>query len=45
MSEEFKLEIVNPEKSFLNKEDVTEVVIPAFEEKLNLKGHISMISF
>ena len=30
MSEEFKIEIVNPEKSFLSKEDVTEVVIPAF---------------
>ena len=26
MSEEFKIEIVNPEKSFLSKEDVTEVV-------------------
>ena len=24
MSEEFKVEIVNPEKSFLSKEDVTE---------------------
>ena len=31
MSEEFKVEIVNPERSFLLKEDVTEVVIPAFE--------------
>ena len=26
MSEEFKVEIVNPEKSFLVKEDVSEVV-------------------
>ena len=26
MSEEFKVEIVNPEKSFLSKEDVIEVV-------------------
>ena len=25
MSEEFKVEIVNPDKSFLTKEDVTEV--------------------
>jgi len=25
MSEEFKIEIVNPEKSFLSKEEVTEV--------------------
>ena len=31
MSEEFKIEIVNPEKSFLVKEDVIEVVVPAFE--------------
>ena len=27
MSEEFKVEIVNTEKSFLSKEDVTEVVV------------------
>jgi len=33
MSEEFKIEIVNPEKSFLVKEDVLEVVVPAFEVK------------
>ena len=46
MSEEFKLEIVNPEKSFLLKEDVTEVVIPAFEGEMGiLKDHISIISF
>ena len=46
MSEEFKLEIVNPEKSFLSKEDVTEVVVPAFEGDMGiLKGHISIISF
>ena len=46
MSEEFKLEIVNPEKSFLNKEDVTEVVVPAFEGEMGiLKDHISIISF
>ena len=34
MSEEFKVEIVNPEASFLSKEDVTEVIIPAFELSL-----------
>ena len=34
MSEEFKIEIVNPEKSFLSKEDVTEVVVPAFEGEM-----------
>ena len=46
MSEEFKLEIVNPEKSFLIKDDVTEVVVPAFEGEMGiLKDHISIISF
>ena len=34
MSEEFKVEIVNPEKSFFSKEDVTEVIVPAFEGEL-----------
>ena len=46
MSEEFKIEIINPEKSFLLKEDVTEVVVPAFEGEMGiLKDHISIISF
>ena len=46
MSEEFKIEIVNPEKSFLSKEDVIEVVIPAYEGEMGiLKDHISIISF
>ena len=46
MSEEFKVEIVNPEKSFLVKNDVSEVVIPAFEGEMGiLKDHISIISF
>jgi len=46
MSNEFKVEIVNPEKSFLSKEDVIEVVIPAFEGEMGiLKDHISIISF
>tara|TARA_B100000003_G_scaffold184899_1_gene178841 strand:+ start:84 stop:476 length:393 start_codon:yes stop_codon:yes gene_type:complete len=46
MSEEFKIEIVNPEKSFLSKEDVKEVVVPAFEGEMGiLKDHISIISF
>ena len=46
MSEEFKIEIINPEKSFLTKEDVTEVVIPSFEGEMGiLKDHISIISF
>jgi F-type H+-transporting ATPase subunit epsilon len=46
MSEEFKVEIVNPEKSFLVKEDVSEVIVPAFEGEMGiLKDHISIISF
>ena len=46
MSDVFKVEIVNPEKSFLTKEDVTEVVVPAFEGDMGiLKDHISIISF
>ena len=46
MSEEFNLEIINPDKSFLNKEDATEVVVPALEGEMGiLKDHISIISF
>jgi F-type H+-transporting ATPase subunit epsilon/F-type H+-transporting ATPase subunit delta len=46
MSEEFKVEIVNPEKSFLSKENVTEVVVPAYEGEMGiLKDHVSIISF
>ena len=46
MGEEFNLEIINPEKSFLNKKDVTEVVVPALEGEMGiLKDHISIISF
>ena len=46
MSENFKVEIVNPDKSFLSKEDVSEVIVPAFEGEMGiLKNHISIISF
>ena len=46
MNNVFKVEIINPEKSFLSKEDATEVVIPAFEGDMGiLKDHISIISF
>jgi F-type H+-transporting ATPase subunit epsilon/F-type H+-transporting ATPase subunit delta len=46
MSEEFKVEIVNPEKSFLVKDDASEVVVPAFEGEMGiLRDHISIISF
>ena len=46
MNEEFKIDIVNPEKSFLSKEDVIEVVVPAYEGEMGiLRDHISIISF
>ena len=46
MSEEFKVEIINPEKSFVSKDKVTEVVVPAYEGDIGiLKDHISIISF
>ncbi len=46
MSNVFKVEIINPEKYFLSKEDVVEVVVPAFEGEMGiLKDHISIISF
>ena len=46
MSEGFNLEIINPDKSFLNKKDATEVVVPALEGEMGiLKDHISIISF
>ena len=46
MSENFNLEIVSPEKSFLKKDNVKEVVVPAFEGEMGiLKDHISIISF
>ena len=46
MSEEFKIDIVNPEKSFLTKDDVIEAIVPAYEGEMGiLKNHISIISF
>ena len=46
MSEGFNIEIVSPEKSFFLKENVSEVVVPAFEGEMGiLKDHISIISF
>tara|TARA_B100000579_G_C22559510_1_gene723686 strand:- start:323 stop:715 length:393 start_codon:yes stop_codon:yes gene_type:complete len=46
MSEEFKVDIVNPEKSFYTNEVATEVVLPAFEGEMGiLKDHIPLISF
>ena len=46
MSDSFNLEIVNPEKLFLSVDNVSEVVVPAFEGDMGiLKDHISIISF
>ena len=46
MSEDFTVEIVNPEKSFFSKDDVNQVIIPAYEGEMGiLKDHISIISF
>ena len=46
MSQEFKVEIVNPDQAFFSSEKVTEVVLPAFEGDIGiLKDHISIISF
>ena len=46
MNEEFKIEIINPDKSFLTKDDVSEVVVPAFEGEMGiLRDHIPIISF
>ena len=36
MSEGFNIEIINPEKSFLSKENVFEVVVPAFEGEMGI---------
>ena len=44
--DQFNLEIISPEKSFLTKSDTEEVVIPAIEGYMGiLKDHISIISF
>jgi len=46
MSQGFNIDIVNPEKSFLSKENVSEVIVPAFEGEMGiLKDHIPIISF
>ena len=46
MSEEFKLEIISPEKSYFSDEKVIEAVIPGYEGEMGiLKDHISLISF
>ena len=46
MSNNFNIDIVNPEKSFLSKNDVFEVVIPADEGEIGIiKDHNSIISY
>ncbi len=46
MSEEFKVEVISPEKSYFSKDNVTEVVVPGQEGEIGiLKDHISLISF
>ncbi len=46
MSDGFNIDIVDPEKSFFSKENISEVVVPAFEGEMGiLKDHISIISF
>ncbi len=46
MSGEFKVEIVNPEKSFLSNDNAIEVIVPGYEGEMGiLKEHISIISF
>ena len=46
MSEVFKTEIINPEKSFFSSEATKEAIIPALEGEMGiLKEHISIISF
>ena len=46
MSEEFKIEIVNPESSFYVNEGIIEAVVPAYEGEMGiLKDHIPLITF
>ncbi len=44
--DQFNLEIISPERSFLTKKDTDEVVIPGIEGYMGiLKDHIPLISF
>tara|TARA_Y100000590_G_scaffold263576_1_gene295748 strand:+ start:493 stop:891 length:399 start_codon:yes stop_codon:yes gene_type:complete len=46
MSEEYKVEVISPEKTFFSKDTVNEVVMPGYEGEMGiLKDHISLISF
>ena len=46
MSENFKVDIVNPHSSFFSNDNVKEIIIPAVEGDMGiLRDHISIISF
>ena len=46
MSEDFKVDIVNPDRSFFSNDKVKEIVVPAVEGDMGiLKDHIPIISF
>ena len=46
MSEDFKVDIVNPDRSFFSNDKVKEIVVPAVEGDIGiLKDHIPIISF
>ena len=46
MSEDFKVDIVNPDRSFFSNDKVKEIVVPAVEGDMGiLRDHISIISF
>ena len=46
MSEDFKVDIVNPDRSFFSNDKVKEIVVPAVEGAMGiLKDHIPIISF
>ena len=46
MEDNFKLEIISPEKKIFYEENVYETVLPAYEGEMGiLKDHISIISF
>ena len=46
MSEDFKVDIVNPDRSFFSNDKVKEIVVPTVEGDMGiLKDHIPIISF
>ena len=46
MSEKFNLEIISPDQTLINSDEVKQVTIPAYEGLMTiLKDHISLITF